>query len=97
MNQTAAFTVIAGAGSGIGSIREFAARGANHILTARHTRPLEKLRQEILENYPALQIFTFTSDLARAENACAFTVRPGPDLDQQYRLRELPRCRSPEP
>ena len=74
MKETSGFIVITGASSGIGSAcaRAFAARGFHLILTARHRRALEDLRQEILLAHPDLQVHIFTHDLSLTQEAHAF-------------------------
>lgn len=60
------YIVITGASSGIGhsTAKAFAARGKNLILIARRKELLEKLKQEILRNYPKLDIIIKIVDIS---------------------------------
>ena len=58
MEQTKNYTCITGASAGIGAetARQFAKLGTNLILIARRQERLEKLKQEILNHYPDLDV-----------------------------------------
>ena len=68
------YTVITGASSGIGyeTAKAFAERGKNLIITARRKNNLERLKQEILEKHPDLDIVIRNTDLSVPENAHQF-------------------------
>ena len=64
------YVVITGASSGIGyeAAKAFADRGKNLIIVARRKNNLEKLKEEILEKYPKLDIVIKVTDLSITEN-----------------------------
>ncbi|ALS00301.1 oxidoreductase [Enterococcus silesiacus] len=64
------YTVITGASSGIGleAAKAFAKLGKNLILIARRKDRLDHLKEEILSDYPTLEIVNKTVDLAQNEN-----------------------------
>ena len=64
------YVVITGASSGIGyeAAKAFADRGKNLIIVARRKNNLEKLKEEILEKYPKLDIVVKVTDLSITEN-----------------------------
>lgn len=64
------YTVITGASSGIGyeTAKAFAGRGKNLIIVARRRSNLEKLKQEILTEYPNIDVIVKTADLSLTEN-----------------------------
>lgn len=65
MKNSKNYTVITGASSGIGyaSAKAFAQRGKNLIVVARRQAQLEKLKKEILEQYPSLDVVVKVCDL----------------------------------
>ncbi|WP_312472108.1 SDR family NAD(P)-dependent oxidoreductase [Neobacillus sp.] len=65
------YTVITGASSGIGyeSALAFASRGKNLIVVARRKDKLEKLKSEITQINPNLDVVIRTTDLSVTENA----------------------------
>ncbi len=67
---TGKYTVITGASSGIGyeAAKAFAKRGKNLVITARRRNNLEKLKREILEKHPDLDIVIRCTDLSIPEN-----------------------------
>lgn len=67
------YTVITGASSGIGyeTARVFAGRGKNLILVARRTERMEKLKEEISSQNPALDIVLKPCDLSQTEKVYA--------------------------
>lgn len=64
------YVVITGASSGIGyeAAKAFADRGKNLIIVARRKNNLEKLKKEILEKYPKLDIVIKVTDLSITDN-----------------------------
>ena len=64
------YTVITGASSGIGyeAAKAFAKRGKNLVITARRESNLERLKQEILGEYPDLDIVIRSTDLSVPAN-----------------------------
>lgn len=64
------YTVITGASSGIGyeAAKAFAKRGKNLVIIARRKDNLERLKQEILEKTPDLDIVIRSTDLSIPEN-----------------------------
>ena len=64
------YTVITGASSGIGyeAAKAFAKRGKNLVIIARRGGNLERLKQEILEKSPDLDIVIRSTDLSVPEN-----------------------------
>ena len=66
MEQTKNYTCITGASAGIGAetARQFAKLGTNLILIARRQERLEKLKQEILNHYPDLDVVIKVVDLS---------------------------------
>lgn len=64
------YTVITGASSGIGyeAAKAFAERGKNLVIIARRKDNLERLKREILEKYPDLDIVIRSTDLSIPEN-----------------------------
>jgi len=64
------YTVITGASSGIGyeAAKAFAKRGKNLVIIARRKGNLERLKQEILEKSPNLDIVIRSTDLSIPEN-----------------------------
>ena len=58
MRSTKKYTVITGASSGIGyeTAKAFAERGKNLIVAARRKSKLERLKHEILERHPTLDV-----------------------------------------
>ena len=71
VQETGKYTVITGASSGIGyeAAKAFAKRGKNLVITARRENNLERLKQEISEKYPDLDIIIRSTDLSVLENA----------------------------
>lgn len=72
--QAKKYTVITGASAGIGrdTARAFASRGKNLILAARRRDRLEGLKNELLAQYPALDIIVRNVDLSVPENVHKF-------------------------
>ena len=70
MEQTKNYTCITGASAGIGAetARQFAKLGTNLILIARRQERLEKLKQDILNHYPDLDIVIKVVDLSKSSN-----------------------------
>lgn len=70
MEQTKNYTCITGASAGIGAetARQFAKLGTNLILIARRQERLEKLKQEILNHYPDLDVVIKVVDLSKSSN-----------------------------
>lgn len=68
------YTVITGASSGIGyeAALAFAARGKNLILAARRTAELEKLKSEVANMNPNLDVVIRTVDLSVSANVYEF-------------------------
>lgn len=66
------YTVITGASSGIGYevAKAFAERGKNLVIIARRGNNLERLKREILEKSPDLDIVIRSTDLSIPENVC---------------------------
>jgi hypothetical protein len=64
------YTVITGASSGIGyeTAKAFAGRNKNLIIVARRKSNLERLKQEILTEYPNVDVVVKTADLSFTEN-----------------------------
>ena len=64
------YTVITGASSGIGyeAAKAFAERGKNLVIIARRGNNLERLKREILEKSPDLDIVIRSTDLSIPEN-----------------------------
>ena len=73
MEQTKNYTCITGASAGIGAetARQFAKLGTNLILIARRQERLEKLKQDILNHYPDLDIVIKVVDLSKSSNVFA--------------------------
>lgn len=73
MEQTKNYTCITGASAGIGAetARQFAKLGTNLILIARRQERLEKLKQEILNHYPDLDVVIKVVDLSKSSNVFA--------------------------
>ena len=73
MEQIKNYTCITGASSGIGAevARQFAKLGTNLILIARRQERLKKLKQEILNQYPGLDIIIKVVDLSKSNNVFA--------------------------
>lgn len=71
MEQTKKYTVITGASSGIGyeTAKAFAARGKNPVIVARRKENLERLKDEIQEAFPSVDVVVRVSDLSVPENA----------------------------
>lgn len=71
MKNNKNYTVITGASSGIGyaAARAFAERAKNLIVVARRQAQLEKLKQEISDRYPALDVVVKVCDLSIPANA----------------------------
>lgn len=71
MEQTRKYTVITGASSGIGyeTAKAFAARGKNPVIVARRKENLERLKDEIQEAFPSVDVVVRVSDLSVPENA----------------------------
>ena len=69
--NTAKYTVITGASSGIGreAAKAFASRNKNLVLIARRLNKLESLKDEILSLQPALEVVIMPFDLSVPENA----------------------------
>jgi len=70
MEQNNKYTVITGASSGIGyeTAKAFAKRGKNLVVVARHKENLEKLKIEILNDNPSLNIIVKDTDLSIIKN-----------------------------
>lgn len=70
LEQTKNYTCITGASAGIGAetARQFAKLGMNLILIARRQERLEKLKQEILNHYPDLDVVIKVVDLSKSSN-----------------------------
>ena len=88
MQPTKKYTVITGASSGIGyeTAKAFASRGKNLIVAARRTENLERLKHEVLERHPALDIVIRTVDLSALEGVYppeSFSC-PLPPLQHQH-------------
>ncbi|BCZ49358.1 oxidoreductase [Clostridium gelidum] len=64
------YTVITGASSGIGyeTAKAFAKRGKNLVIVARNTENLEKLKMEILNDNPSLDVVVKDVDLSIMSN-----------------------------
>ena len=75
MEQTKNYTCITGASAGIGAetARQFAKLGTNLILIARRQERLEKLKQEILDHYPDLDVVIKVVDLSKSNNVFALS------------------------
>lgn len=71
MKNSQNYTVITGASSGIGYAvaKAFAQRGKNVIVVARRQDQLEKLKKEIGERHPAVDVVVKTCDLSIPANA----------------------------
>lgn len=69
-NKQAEYTAITGASSGIGyeTAKAFAGRGKNLIVIARRRDKLEKLKEEILQAFPSLDVVVRVSDLSITQN-----------------------------
>jgi len=67
---TGKYTVITGTSSGIGYVaaKAFAERGKNLVITARRGNNLKRLKREILEKHPDLDIVIRCADLSIPEN-----------------------------
>lgn len=70
VNDTKKYTVITGASSGIGyeTAKAFAARGKNVIIIARRKDKLNKLKEEILEEFPTVEVIIKVTDLTKSKN-----------------------------
>jgi uncharacterized protein len=70
MNNIQNYTVITGASSGIGyaAAKAFSRRTKNVIVVARRKTQLEKLQQEIREQYPAVDVIVKVCDLSIPAN-----------------------------
>ncbi len=68
------YAVITGASSGIGyeTAKAFAKRDKNLVIAARRESNLERLKQEILGEYPDLDIVIRSTDLSVPENVYQF-------------------------
>ena len=68
------YTVITGASSGIGyeTAKAFADRGKNLIVVARRKSNLERLKHEIWEKHPTLDVVVRTVDLSELEGVYQF-------------------------
>eukprot|EP00828_Plagiopyla_frontata_P026807 TRINITY_DN34967_c0_g1_i1.p1 TRINITY_DN34967_c0_g1~~TRINITY_DN34967_c0_g1_i1.p1 ORF type:complete len:172 (-),score=16.60 TRINITY_DN34967_c0_g1_i1:108-623(-) len=64
------YTVITGASSGIGyaASKAFAKRGKNLVIVARNKKNLEKLKMEILNDNPTLNVIVKATDLSIIQN-----------------------------
>lgn len=73
MNDVGSYTVITGASAGIGcaTAKAFATRGKNLILIARGEGGLEKVKAEILAEFPSLHIILRCADLSASETCVA--------------------------
>lgn len=71
MKNNKNYTVITGASSGIGyaAAKAFAERAKNLIVVARRQAQLEKLKQEISERHPAVDVVVKVCDLSIPANA----------------------------
>lgn len=74
VQNTQKYTVITGASSGIGyeAAKAFAGRGSNLILAARREDRLERLRREILDLHPTLDVVVKGADLSVSQNVFRF-------------------------
>jgi len=70
MKQNNKYTVITGASSGIGyeTAKGFAKRGKNLVIVARNKENLDKLKMEILQDNPSLNVIVKTFDLSINKN-----------------------------
>ncbi|MBW6410849.1 SDR family NAD(P)-dependent oxidoreductase [Clostridium weizhouense] len=70
MNKKQKYTVITGSSSGIGyeTAKVFAKRGKNLIIVARSKENLEKLKEEILQESPSLDVIIKCVDLSVISN-----------------------------
>ena len=70
MKRNDKYTVITGASSGIGyeTAKAFAKRGKNLVIVARSTENLEKLKMEILNDNPSLDVVVKDVDLSIMSN-----------------------------
>ncbi len=70
MEQDNKYTVITGASSGIGyeTAKAFAKRGKNLVIIARNKSKLEKLKMEILNDIPSVDIIVKDTDLSIIKN-----------------------------
>jgi len=70
VNDTKKYTVITGASSGIGyeTAKAFAARDKNVIIIARRKEKLNKLKEEILEEFPTVEVVIKVTDLTKSKN-----------------------------
>lgn len=70
VNDTKKYTVITGASSGIGyeTAKAFATRGKNVIIIARRKDKLNKLKEEILEEFPIVEVIIKVTDLTKSKN-----------------------------
>ena len=70
MKRNDKYTVITGASSGIGyeTAKAFAKRGKNLVIVARSTENLEKLKMEILNDNPSLDVIVKDVDLSIMSN-----------------------------
>jgi len=70
MNGKEKYTVITGASSGIGyeTAKAFARRGKNLVIVARSKKNLEKLKEEILQENPSLDVIVKSVDLSLISN-----------------------------
>lgn len=74
MEKEKRYTVITGASSGIGyeAAKVFAARGKHLIIVARRRERLEKLKMEIGEKFPQIEVIVKATDLSVLENIYQF-------------------------
>ncbi|MEY8393024.1 SDR family oxidoreductase [Lachnospiraceae bacterium 45-W7] len=74
MEKEKRYTVITGASSGIGyeAAKVFAARGKHLIIAARRRERLEKLKREIGEEFPKIEVIVKATDLSVLENVYQF-------------------------
>lgn len=70
VNDTKKYTVITGASSGIGyeTAKAFASRGKNVIIIARRKEKLNKLKEEILREFPTVEVVVKAIDLTKSKN-----------------------------
>ena len=91
MEQTKNYTCITGASAGIGAetARQFAKLGTNLILIARRQERLEKLKQEILNHYPDLDVVIKVVDLSKSSNIGNYDKVESQDLEKIITLIHL--------